>query len=531
MKVEAVADAPGLRVNHSVGDEDTAIPLNMAAWTTDRDGSEKIVGFRIAGIPDGALVRAGSVVLVRAADGSVLVDPAQVNGLTITPPAHSDKDFTLKVSAISAEPNGSTAESQPLDLRVTVRAVADAPVMDVTGATGFEDTPIALNLTATLPDADGSETLSFVISGIPEGAVLSHGTYRGPGTWSLTAEEARQATLLPPPNFSGTIELRVTAVTQEADGGDQAKTPVLFPVNVVAVVDTPAVGGLDGHSGNWGTMGGTEDQPIALRLDPGLGDSDSSEKVVGDILIGNVPNGAVLKLADGTILAADANGIYRIPATQMTGVTLTMPHDSDRAATLTVEMTIEDTGGIRTTIGGHMVVDPAGDADTPVLTLTESTGAGHDSIDPDDGLIPLHITATPGDTDGSESLYMWVRDVPSGAVLSAGIPAGDGVWLVPVEALPDLSIRPPAGYSGSFDLKITAVAVEREGDQSHRTEEVTVTVTTPSGGGNGGEGDGSGTVPGGAPIAQAPTLVVADAGTAEDQLGAIVHRGRNIRHG
>ena len=52
---------------------------------------------------------------------------------------------------------------------------------------------------------------------------------------------------------------------------------------------------------------------------------------------------------------------------QMTGVTLTMPHDSDRAATLTVEMTIEDTGGIRTTIGGHMVVDPAGDADTPIL--------------------------------------------------------------------------------------------------------------------------------------------------------------------
>ena len=112
---------------------------------------------------------------------------------------------------------------------------------------------------------------------------------------------------------------------------------------------------------------------------------------------------------------------------------------------------------------------------------------------------------------------MWVRDVPSGAVLSTGIPAGDGVWLVPVEVLPDLSIRPPAGYSGSFDLKITAVAVEREGDQSHRTEEVTVTVTTPSGGGNGGEGDGSGTVPGGAPIAQTPTLVVADAGTAEDR--------------
>ena len=338
--------------------------------------------------------------------------------------------------------------------------------------------------------------------------------------------------MLPPPNFSGTIELRVTAVTQEADGGDQAKTPVLFPVNVVAVVDTPAVGGLDGHSGNWGTMGGTEDQPIALRLDPGLGDSDNSEKVVGDILIGNVPNGAVLKLADGTILAADANGIYRIPATQMTGVTLTMPHDSDQAATLTVEMTIEDTGGIRTTIGGHMVVDPAGDADTPVLTLTGSTGAGHNSIDPDDGLIPLHITATPGDTDGSESLYMWVRDVPSRRG-SLGRHSGRRRRLAgPCRSAPR-SLDPPAcglqrqlrseDHGGCRRARRRPVASHRRGDGDRhdafgrrkwgrRGRRI--------GHGSGRRADCSG--------ADARCRRCRDG---RGPLGAIVHRGRNIRHG
>ena len=291
-----------------------------------------------------------------------------------------------------------------------------------------------------------------------------------------------------------------------------------FPVNVVAVVDTPAVGGLDGHSGNWGTMGGTEDQPIALRLDPGLGDSDNSEKVVGDILIGNVPNGAVLKLADGTILAADANGIYRIPATQMTGVTLTMPHDSDQAATLTVEMTIEDTGGIRTTIGGHMVVDPAGDADTPVLTLTESTGTGHNSIDPDDGLIPLHITATPGDTDGSETpLHVGARRAERRG--SLGRHSGRRRRLAGSGRSAPRSLDPPAcglqrqlrseDHGGCRRARRRPVASHRRGDGDRhgafgRRKQ-------------GGEGDGSGTVPGGAPIAQTPTLVVADAGTAEDR--------------
>ncbi|MGO4525441.1 Ig-like domain-containing protein [Microvirga sp. 2MCAF35] len=520
VKVDAVADEPGLRVAPAVGDEDTAIRLTMTAWATDRDGSETITGFRITGIPEGAVVQAGGVALV-VVNGSVLVDPAVVNSLTITPPAQSDEDFTLKVSAISAEPNGSTAESAPLDLRVTVRAVADAPVMNVTEANGFEDTPIALNLSATLPDNDGSETLSFVIRGVPEGAVMSHGTYRGPGIWSLTAEEAKLATLLPPTNFSGTINLTVTAITQEERGGDQASTTVEFPVKVEAVIDIPSVGGLDGLSGNWGTMHDTEDQPILLRLDPGLGDSDGSEKVVGDILISDVPAGAILRLADNTVVSADENGIYRVSAAHMMGVTLTMPHDSDEARTLKIEMTIEDSGGVRATIGGRMVVDPIGDADTPNMTFEPSNGSPHNSLDPGQGWIPLHITAAPADKDGSETLQMWVRDVPAGAVLSSGIAVGEGIWLVPAQNLPNLSIRPRAGSIDSFELKVTAVAVEREGDQADLTVVVPVTLTVPSGGGGDGGGDGGGTVPGPdpdkAPLAQAPSLVVHDANTLEDR--------------
>ncbi|KFG67750.1 Ig-like domain-containing protein [Microvirga sp. BSC39] len=518
VQVDAVADAPDLFVNRAYGDEDTAIPLHVTARTTDIDNSESIIAYRLEDVPDGAIVRAGGVILTRNADNSISVPVGVAGSLSITPPPHSDEDMHLKVFAISAEPNGSTARSLPKELVVTVRADADAPILDVTSARGSEDSDIPLNLTATLPDNDGSEILSFVISGIPNGALLSVGTYRGPGTWSLTADEAKIVTLRPPADFAGTINITVTAVTQEKDGGDQASTRVTFPVHVGAVVDNPAVGGLDGSSGRWGTMHGTEDEPIRLNLDPGLRDRDGSEKVIGEIVIGGIPSGAVLRLADNSIVTADSDGFYRIAAEKMAGVTLTMPRNSDVAETLTVRMTIQDTDGSRTVtkeISGHMVVNPRGDADAPVLTIEPSTGTGHNSTSDSAGWIPLHITAVPTDTDGSETLTIWVRGVPTGASLSHGIPAGEGVWLVPVENLPFLAIRPKAGDNDPIELKVSVVVTEREGDQTIRTGVVEITVTPPGGGGGGSGGDPGG-VPGTAPVAQAPELSVSSASTSED---------------
>ncbi|MGF9758756.1 Ig-like domain-containing protein [Microvirga sp. 0TCS3.31] len=526
VQVDAVADAPDLLVNRAYGAEDTAIPLHLTARTTDTDNSESIVSYWLENVPEGAIVRAGGLALTRDADNSFSVPANVVGSLTITPPPHSDKDMHLTVFAISAEPNGSTARSMPKELVVTVRADADAPIFDVTSASGSEDSDIPLNLTATQPDNDGSEILSFVISGIPNGALLSVGTYRGPGTWSLTADEAKIVTLRPPVDFAGTINVTVTAITQEKDGGDQASTRVVFPVHVGPVVDAPAVGGLDGSSANWGTMHGTEDEPIKLNLDPGLRDRDGSETVIGEIVIGGIPSGAVLRLADNSIVTADSDGFYRIAAENMAGVTLTMPRNSDVEKTLTVRMTIQDTDGSRTVtkeIHGHMVVDPRGDADTPTLTTEPSTGTGHNSTSDSAGWIPLHITALPTDTDGSESLTIWVRGVPKGASLSHGIPAGNGVWLVPAEDLPALAIRPKAGDNSAIELKVWAVVTEREGDQTIRTGLVEVTVTPPPSGGDpgGGTGGDPGGVPGTAPEAQAPELIVSSASTFEDSKVAL----------
>ena len=485
VQVQGVADAPLLRTGPVVGDEDSAIALHATALATDIDGSESIMAFRLADVPEGAVVRAGGAVLARQADGSILVAPAAMSSLTITPPAHSGRGFTLRISAISAEPNGSQAESLPQDLAVHVRAVADAPVITGTGGQGSEDTAVPLDLSAVLVDADGSETLFFLVSGLPVGARLSAGTFRGNGAWSLTAEEARQVSLLPPRDFAGTLPITVTAIAQERNGGSQARSSAVLPVRIMGVVDAPAVGGLDGHSGDWGRMRGAEDQPIALRLDPGLGDADGSERVVGHVVLGGVPAGAVLRLADGAVVEAGADGLHRIDAAQMAGVTLTMPRDSDEAATLNIRMAVEDTSGARLEIGGTMLVEATGVADAPLLAVRDLQAPGHADADPASGWVPLPVEAALADADGSERLWLWLRDLPPGFTLSAGHPAGMESWLVPAEAIPGLSIRPPAGFTGEVVLRLEAMAAERGGDQASTGASLRLSIMPADGGGGG----------------------------------------------
>ncbi|MSO93805.1 MAG: hypothetical protein EXQ86_10455, partial [Rhodospirillales bacterium] len=99
--VTAVADAPTLNVGPASGLEDTGIRLNIGAALTDTDGLE-VLSVTISGIPAGASIHAGTDT-IPVVNGSVLLTPAQLQGLTITPPANSDADFNLTVTALSRE--------------------------------------------------------------------------------------------------------------------------------------------------------------------------------------------------------------------------------------------------------------------------------------------------------------------------------------------------------------------------------------------------------------------------------------------
>ncbi|HYD30825.1 MAG TPA: hypothetical protein VEB64_08190, partial [Azospirillaceae bacterium] len=114
------ADAPTLGVMDAGGGEDTAIPLSITAGPGD---PSETLSITISDVPAGASLSAGA----RNADGTWTLAPDQLSGLTVTPPADTDADFTLTVTAASHD--GEAVASTTATLAVTVEAVADAPVL------------------------------------------------------------------------------------------------------------------------------------------------------------------------------------------------------------------------------------------------------------------------------------------------------------------------------------------------------------------------------------------------------------------
>ena len=80
-------------------------------------------------------------------------------------------------------------------------------------------TPVILPpLAASLADTDGSETLSVRIAGLPAGARFTGGTANGDGSWTFSPAELSGITLLPPENYTGTLNLTVIATATESNG-------------------------------------------------------------------------------------------------------------------------------------------------------------------------------------------------------------------------------------------------------------------------------------------------------------------------
>jgi hypothetical protein len=441
--VAAIADAPELTVQAASGDEDTAIALDIAAALTDTDGSE-VLSVTISDIPAGATLSAGTV----NGDGSVTLTPVQLAGLTITPAANSDADFTLTVAATSTD--GTDTATTTASLPVTVAAVADAPELTVQAASGDEDTAIALDIAAALTDTDGSEVLSVTISDIPTGATLSAGTVNGDGSVTLTPAELAGLTITPAADSDADFTLTVAATS--TDGTDTATTTASLPVTVAAVADAPEL--------TVQAASGDEDTAIALDIAAALADTDGSE--VLSVTISDIPAGATLSA--GTV---NGDGSVTLTPAQLEGLTITPAADSDADFTLTVAATSTD-GTDTATTTASLPVTVAAVADAPELTVQAASGD-------EDTAIALDIAAALADTDGSEVLSVTISDIPTGATLSAGTVNGDGsVTLTPAE-LAGLTITPAADSDADFTLTVSATSTDGT-DTATTTASLPVTV-------------------------------------------------------
>ncbi|MEQ9491954.1 MAG: hypothetical protein RIM72_23475, partial [Alphaproteobacteria bacterium] len=273
-------------------------------------------------------------------------------------------------------------------------AVADTPSLEVSAATGAEDTAIALDITSALSDA--SESLAIEIANIPDGATLTNSAGDTititDGSATLTADQLDGLAITPPANDADDFNLTVTATS--TDGSDTASQSATLAVSVTGVADIASLE----------TNAATGDEDTAIPLDisvTGIQDGDAAE-----VSIQNIPDGATLTNSAGdTITVTD--GTATLTPDQLDGLAITPPANADDDFNLTVAVTTTDAdSGDTATVTDTLAVSVDAVADTPSLEVSAATGA-------EDTAIALDITSAL--SDASESLAIEIANIPDGA--------------------------------------------------------------------------------------------------------------------
>lgn len=150
-----------------------------------------------------------------------LAPGANLNGVfTFTPPANSDLDLNaLHITATTNDPTTGRTSTANSDFNIVVDAVADAPNLSASNASGDEGSTVSLNIATSLKDVDGSEIIQkLTISGLPAGATLNHGTVSG-GVWTIAQADLADLKINLPNGSEGNYELTVKSYSHEQNLG------------------------------------------------------------------------------------------------------------------------------------------------------------------------------------------------------------------------------------------------------------------------------------------------------------------------
>lgn len=147
-----------------------------------------------------------------------------------------------------------------------------------------------LTISASNDDVDGSESITYSVSGLPEGAHLTAGIQNTDGSWALTEDDLSDFSFVPPEGFAGQVTLVVTATATEAATGQTAST-----TEFINLIYDPVDNTIEGDAVPNFLFGGAGDDILL-----GLGGNDTLEGGVGsDTLTGGTG-------ADTFIINADA---------------------------------------------------------------------------------------------------------------------------------------------------------------------------------------------------------------------------------
>ena len=482
IEFDPVADVVTMALNgRASGLEDSAIPL--AVRTTSSDASETF-NLTISAIPVGATITYGSgasaqTFTATAGNTSFDIDDfSNTTPLSITPPSNSNDDFQLTVSAVSID---GTSSSDPVSrtIDVSVRGVADVaevvlPTAQFTTTEATLDSSgnrVALSQlvqSVASTDGDGSETTTLRITGLGEnfgvtGATMVVSGTGGERVWVVSADNLANVSIATPPNYSGTVNLQVAAVTTENDGDSLTGSPIDLSFTVIpspeATITESAVL--------------VEDEITALDLGIVQQGGDDNE-ALGQIFIAtDYATGADYTLYLGEVQLEFAG----LTTTTISGVEYYVVPNG-QISTLGAMGAANLDGDLGSLDFLYEIIDPSNDETLPAvadirpgtlalsalpvtdeidvsitdITLTSAAGSTTDSTPGDDATPDTATVTTSGtlrvnmhvdslDTDGSEHLVrVLITGVPDGVTVTGASQIGAGNWLLVYDAVEAVSI-------------------------------------------------------------------------------------------
>ncbi|RBW51424.1 DUF5801 repeats-in-toxin domain-containing protein [Marinobacter sp. F3R11] len=506
------------------GDEDDEMPLSIRPSSSDPSETFNVT---IDSIPDGAELKYGTDTISKASPGGYTVadngdgtwklviedfDPVTGDEMKITPPEHSNEPFTLKVETISVdtlEVGGTPyhSESDPFELKINITPKGDADpanvAVKVVGDQSFTEADVdsadgvmlteLLDGTPSLVDTDGSETLSFKLSDLPDGFGVEGATSLGNEEWVFAASELSSVKITTPTNFSGTsAEFTLAAVTTENDGDS------LTAEHKVQVRITPSPEATMNLS-----TGGVEDTPAKLDFSAQQQNGETGETITevwiskddldnaGGYILTYGASGSALDGTESGVTLED--GWYKLDSTAMDNIYLKGGDNWHGNGSFTVQYRVEDPGDDGTVspaseMSGDQTYNVSVTAvtDQPDLTVTSGdismTSTG-------DATINLNIAnegINGGDYDGSEKLTRILLDnVPEGVIVEGADFIGGNQWLFITDdsfgsaLTPSISLKVQSEAGGLTDHEISiTVTTEDASNGQLKTDSTTVSLTT-----------------------------------------------------
>ncbi|MEB8287670.1 retention module-containing protein [Aeromonas veronii] len=345
---------------------------------------------------------------------SLVVDANGLKDLVFVPKQNFSGQVPLgiKVDILDTATTGTDRGSWSGNASFEVLPVNDLAQLTVKDVNGNEDGSVNLSgLGATLVDNDGSEQIvALQIKGVPDGFTLSApAANNGGGVWQIpVGTDLSKLALIPPADFSGTVDLTFSAFTLDKGLTVPREEPGSFKVTINPVGDAIIADIQD-------QVSGTEGDVITLDLGLETQDTQPTGGIAGNVhenkpeqvrvTIEGVPDGAEIRLPNGVAgTVVDLGGGRWQVTTEggKLGAVELVTNDANGALDLKITAQSLDNGALGPVVNGtiHVDVSPVNDAPINILPTTplvaeedqQYTIHGLQVKDVDAGNSPIKIT-------------------------------------------------------------------------------------------------------------------------------------------